>query len=158
MKKRCNQILTFVLAFFMPMMSYAHDVEVDEIFYNLNSETKEATVTYKGDSSENEDYTRSFRIPSSIIYNGTRYSVTAIGDGAFRNCFRLRSVTLPNTITSIGENAFAKCNGLTSFVVPGSVTSIGKKAFYLCTDITSISIPNSVQTIGSHAFFGCSSL
>ena len=115
MKKRCNQILTFVLAFFMPMMSYAHDVEVDEIFY-------------KGDSSENEDYTRSFRIPSSIIYNGTRYSVTAIGDGAFRNCFRLRSVTLPNTITSIGENAFAKCNGLTSFVVPGSVTSIGKKA------------------------------
>lgn len=133
MNKKCyNQILMLVLVLLVPLTGFAHDVEIGEIFYNLDNEKKEATVTYKGCCSDNEDYTRFVVIPSSVQYNGVRYTVTAIGDGAFNNCVRLRSVTIPNTVTSLGEKAFAKCNGLTSFIIPNSVTSIGKKAFYLC--------------------------
>ena len=158
MKKSYNKILMSILAVFMPIMSYAHDVEIGEIFYNLDNNSKEATVTYKGSNPDNEDYTRFVVIPSTITHNGTKYSVTGIGACAFNNCLRLRAVAIPNSVKSIGDKAFAKCNGLTSFTIPESVTSIGKKAFYLCTDINSINIPNSVQSIGSHAFFGCSSL
>ena len=155
MEKGYNKILLTVLAVLLPLVSYAHDVEIGEIFYNLNENSKEATVTYKGCNPENEDYTRFVVIPSTITHKGTKYSVTGIGDCAFYNCIRLRAVAIPNSVTSIGDKAFAKCNGLTSFTIPGSVTSIGNRAFYLCTDINTINIPNSVQSIASHAFFGC---
>ena len=81
MNRSLNQILMLVLVLLVPLMSFAHDVEIDEIFYNLDNEKKEATVTYKGCCSDNEDYTRFVVIPSSVQYNGVRYTVTAIGDG-----------------------------------------------------------------------------
>ena len=86
MKKSYNKILMSILAVFMPIMSYAHDVEIGEIFYNLDNNSKEATVTYKGSNPDNEDYTRFVVIPSTITHNGTKYSVTGIGACAFNNC------------------------------------------------------------------------
>ena len=37
-------------------------------------------------------------------------SVTNIGDGAFRWCGSLQSVTIPNSVTKIGDGAFYSCN------------------------------------------------
>ena len=88
------------------MISYAHDVEIGEIFYNLNDNTKEATVTYKGCNPNNEDYTRFVVIPSSITHNGSKYSVTGIGDCAFYNCIRLRDVDGVDVCAEV-ESSFA---------------------------------------------------
>ena len=85
-------------------------------------------------------------------------SVTSIGDGAFRDCSGLTSVTIPNSVASIGNNAFSDCSGLTSVTIPNSVASIGVFAFYGCSGLTSVTIPNSVTSIGSYAFWGCSGL
>ena len=85
-------------------------------------------------------------------------SVTSIGDNAFFNCIGLTSVTIPNSVTSIGDSAFAHCYGLTSVTIPNSVTSIGKGAFWECRGLTSVTIPNSVTSIGNSAFDGCSGI
>lgn len=85
-------------------------------------------------------------------------SVTSIGEYAFQGCFVLTSITIPDSVTSIGEFAFRGCNWLTSITIPNSVTSISRYAFEGCTWLTSITIPDSVTSIGESAFQGCSSL
>ncbi len=102
-------------------------------------------------------------IPETVSYEGTTYSVTAIGEAAFGGIFArtsLISVTIPNSVTSIGEQAFYGCSSLTSVSIPNSVTSIsiGEAAFYDCSSLTSANIGNGVTSIGNYAFSGCSSL
>ena len=84
--------------------------------------------------------------------------LTSIGNGAFRGCSGLTSVTIPNSVTSIEQSAFEGCSGLTSVTIPNSVTSIGGGAFYGCSGLTSVTIPNSVTSIRDQAFYGCRSL
>ena len=60
------------------------------------------------------------------------YTVTGIGDWAFSDCDRIKSVIIPNTVTSIKMRAFSSCRGLTSIIIPESVTSIGRSAFQGC--------------------------
>ena len=105
--------------------------------------------------------------------------VTIIGQGAFRNCSSLTSITLPSGVTSIGKYAFYECGSLTSINMPDGVTSIGTSAFFACTNLTSITLPDeletiellafansglrlielpSIMTLGYRAFFGCKDL
>ncbi len=74
------------------------------------------------------------KIGSYIIPN----SVTSIGNGAFRNCANLTSVSIPNSLTSIEYGAFYGCSGLTSVTIPNLVSSIGGAAFSGCSGLTSI--------------------
>ncbi len=70
-------------------------------------------------------------------------SVTSIGNGAFSECSKLTSVTIPDSVTSIGVYAFSGCSGLTSITIPDSVTSIGNGAFSDCSGLTSVTFQNS---------------
>ena len=140
---------------------FAHDFEVDGIYYNITSETdKTVAVTYQGNSYfENiGEYSGSVTIPESVTYSGSTYSVTSIEDWTFSYCSSLTSVEIPNSVTSIGEAAFRYCSSLTSVEIPNSVTSIGDYAFEHCSSLTSVEIPNSVTSIGDDAFSWCSSL
>lgn len=85
-------------------------------------------------------------------------SGTSIGKFAFRNCFSLTSIILPNSVTLIDEYAFHSCFALTTVVIPNGLTTIGGYAFYRCSALTSIEIPDHVTTIATHAFNGCVSL
>jgi len=93
-------------------------------------------------------------IPAQI--NGK--PVTKIASSAFRNCYKLTSVTIPNSVTKIDGVAFERCISLTSITIPDSVTSIGEYAFERCISLTSVTIPNSVTSIGAMAFELCTSL
>ncbi len=125
-------------------------VTINGIAYELNGKT--ATVVSGG------NYTGTIVIPSSVTYKSVTYSVTSIGNSAFRGCSGLTSVTIPNSVTSIGSWAFYYCSGLTSVTIPNRVISIGNEAFYECSGLTSVTIPNSVTSIGEWAFYGCSGL
>ena len=94
------------------------------------------------------------------IVDGNDYSITSIGNQAFRYNMSLRSVEIPNTITSIGNYAFDACSNLTNvdFSKATGLTSIGIDAFFGCSNLTGITIPNSVTSIGRDAFHGCRSL
>ena len=153
-------ILTIVIMLYVALPTLAHDFEVNGIYYNILDKSAKTVVTYKGSNynSYTNEYTGSVIIPSSVTYNGTTYSVTSIGWGAFFGCTGLTSVTIPNSVTSIGSSAFRDCSGLTSVTIPNSVTSIGDYAFEDCTGLTSVTIPNSVTSIDYYAFYNCTGL
>ena len=116
---------TLILSVLFSISASADVVEVDGIYYDISETT--ATVTY-GDN----EYSGDIVIPESITYNGSKYSVTSIGELAFIYCSGLTSIAIPNSITSIGESAFEGCSILTSVTIPNSVTSIGGSAFSYC--------------------------
>ena len=167
-----RQNLLYLLTMLISLISvnaYAHDIEVKNsdgqtIYYNYirnnNDLITGLEVTYRGDTynTYSNEYSGKIVIPASVSYQYRNYSVTGIGEYAFRGCSGLTSITIPNSVTFIGEGAFKDCTGLTSITIPNSVTSIGKSAFYNCTGLTSITIPNSVISIYDSAFSGCSGL
>lgn len=148
--KKLLSIFTLML---LPMLASADAIEIDGIYYNLETEKNQAEVTrnpnkYKGD----------VVIPESVTYKDAIYSVTSIGEYAFLYCSGLTSITIPGSVISIRREAFNGCSGLNSIIIPNSVNSIGFGAFSGCSGLTSITIPNSVIEIGSDAFCQCSSL
>ncbi len=138
--------------------SWAYDFQVDGIYYNiLSSEDLTCEVTYR--TTSYTSYSGTVVIPETVTYNGTTYSVTEIGESAFRYCTGLTHVTIGNSVTSIGNYAFRSCSGLTGdLTIPESVTSIGGEAFYYCTGLTSLTIGESVTNISVWAFAYCTGL
>ena len=159
-----QRLLTTLTAALIALSAWANGTMIDGIYYELDSSTKTASVTYTGtgiNKSYNPSstaYTGSITIDAAVPFGGTIYTVTSIGDWAFRDCTGLTSITIPNSVTSIGDRAFGGCTGLTSITIPSSVTSIGNYAFWGCTGLPSIDIPNSVTSIGQDAFENCTGL
>ena len=154
----------------------AYAFKVDGIAYNKNGDGKSVYVSYGG------DYTGPVTIPERVTYDGATYSVTSIGEFAFKDCTGLTSVTIPTSVTSIGEEAFRCCTGLTSVTIPNSVTTIGYSAFggtpwynnqpdgvvYIgkvayefkgeMASGTAINIKEGTVSISGYAFYGCTGL
>ena len=146
----------------LPLVASAHDIEVQNadgvtIYYNYINNGTELEVTFRGSyyDSHSGEYQGNVAIPEEVTYMNRTRKVTSIGEGAFRQCYGLTSVTIGNSVTSIGERAFYDCSRLTSVTIGNSVTSIGTGAFEYCSGLTSITIPNSVTSIKSGAFRSC---
>ena len=159
-----KQLLLFAMIL-LPLVASAYDIEVQNadgvtFYYNYINNGTELEVTFRG-SSYNDysyEYQGNVVIPEEVTYMNRTRKVTSIGDRAFYDCYKLTSVTIPNSVTSIGNRAFQYCHGLTSVTIPNSVTSIGQSAFSGCSSLRSITIPNSVTSIGNCAFLNCSGL
>jgi len=137
----------------------ADRVNIGDLYYNLRAagQTAEVTSQIGSDPYWTTSITTA-NIPESVVYLGTTYSVTGIGERAFYRCNHLSTVTIPGSVTTIGNYAFNGCSGLTSVTIGNSVESIGNSAFYGCENLSSLTIPNSVTSIGEYAFSGCSGL
>ena len=124
------------------------DYEYD---YTINTEDGTATITkFRALVDGSYDIT----IPTDF----GRFSVTAIGDDAFRGCSALKKVTIPQSVTSIGDSAFAGCHNLDSLTINDAAASIGSRAFTECPLATKLSLGKKITTIGDYAFFDCRGL
>lgn len=178
--------LSLLAAFFLNQTSvFAYDFHSTSpsghvLYYRIINDS-EVFVTWQYSSGMSYDsLSGSVTIPPSVLHSGKTYSVTGIDDNAFKSCWYLTSITIPNTVVSvglqsfyfcsslytihwgssvqtIGASAFENCSSLTNIDIPNSVVSIGNHAFEYCTAVSSISIGNSVTTIGERAFSNCSS-
>lgn len=94
------------------------------------------------------------KIPASVTIEKANYNVTEIRANAFKNCRKLKSVSIGKNITSIGASAFEGCTSLKKLSIPSKVASIGKKAFSKNSKLTDVTIGASVKSIGASAFAG----
>ena len=102
-------------------------VEIDGIYYNLNSDAKTAEVTYGSQA-----YVGDIVIPASITVDDVVYNVTSIGKETFSYCQNLTSVDIPEGVTIIGSNAFYLCQNLVSITIPSTLENIGNGMFRYC--------------------------
>ena len=79
-------------------------IEVEGIFYKLNSEKNTATVVE--DTINDYQTIVDLVIPETITHNEANYIVNNIGDGAFMGCPKLTTIELPSTMETIGMAAF----------------------------------------------------
>lgn len=131
------------------------------IYYNIVSEGNlTAEVTYSGNSYDvvANEYAESIVIPEKVTQMGKTYSVIGISKDAFRNCSRVRSVTIPESVKTIGEGAFKGCSGLQTIKLPNGINEINESVFEDCTTMLSVNLPDSLEKIADKAFKGCSSL
>ena len=133
------------------LQGHAYDFDVNGIYYNKTGDST-VEVTYVENGAGNSDfYSGSITIPRRVSKDNVTYTVTAIGDYAFRSCGELTGVSIPDVVTSIGSYAFSGCKKLGAVSLPSSVTTIGDCAFYGCCSLTSMTFPEGVQSIGNSA-------
>ena len=83
--------------------------------------------------------------------------VKSIGNYAFYNCQKLKSITIPDSVTCIGNWAFEGCISLTTITLPDSITEIGYGAFYN-SGLKHLTIPDGVTEIFNFTFDRCPDL
>ena len=147
-----KKLLSLMLAI---VMLFSITVSIDISAYALTSgdyecSVKNGTATITKDNGLESDIT----IPSDI----DGYSVTAIGNYAFKGCWSLENVTIPDSVISIGSGAFSNCSCLISIDIPNSVTSIGNSAFFYCESLNSVTLPKNIKVIKYMMFENCKNL
>lgn len=141
--------ICFLFVLLFCTYGYAHDIEVDGIFYNYNQSSQSVSVTYKvmNGTSYSGCYSGNIVIPSEITYKGKKLAVESIGKRAFDNCADLLSVSLPNSIITIEQQAFRNCKKLSKIDLPNSLKTIESGAFDNCRDIGTLYIPSNVTKV-----------
>ncbi|MBQ8424631.1 MAG: leucine-rich repeat domain-containing protein, partial [Clostridia bacterium] len=120
-----------------------NEVSLNDKDFEIVTEGKNVILKkYKG----NKDFV--------IVPNG----VTEIGEEAFANNEKVKTIILPNTVEKIGESAFAICENLEKINVPSSVKEIEQIAFGNCKKLKSLDIPYGVTEIKELTFANCKSL
>ena len=151
--------------------SYTEIFDSGDLKYGvIDSNAKTVEVIRFADGYQPTGY--ELRIPDTVSKQGEldkEYTVTSIGDNAFKDCqyLSIKEIDLPKGLKSIGESAFA---GFTSIMgISGfsfdQLTTIGKSAFAGCTSLQYwgsmmdyLELPGNLTTIGESVFEGCTSI
>ena len=83
-----------------------------------------------------------------VVFNGT--DLKEIGWGAFLNCIRLRTVSLPVQLRTIETIAFANCSSLATVRVPDQCR-VGDQAFVSCSNLNSVEL-SPTAILGHYVF------
>ena len=84
--------------------------------------------------------------------------LTNLGNAAFYECYRLKTVQFPESLKTISESAFLECKALESISFAEGLQVIESGAFQSCNNLTTLDIPNSIETLGDKCFSYCKSL
>ena len=168
-----NQLL-FLTLLLLPILARGYDACINDIYYNLDNSTMEASVTYSYQRySPTYSYKGSIKIPEIVLNNGKEYRVTSIGETAFWTCTGLTSLTLPKSIKKIDMQAFDGCINLTAVHISDLAAwcqiNFGLDegnnplwfAHHLYLDdkeIIDLCIPDNITYVNSYAFSGGSSI
>ena len=90
-----------------------NEVDYGGLFFTINPEDKTAVLSRANSSNplfSQEQALIDIEIPSFMYHNDEKYTVTGIGDRAFRECHALKSVDIPTSVVSMLRDAFFTAN------------------------------------------------
>lgn len=92
-------------------------------------------------------------IPATLRIQGHKLKVTSIGKNAFRNCKKLKRITIGSNIQKIGSGAFRSCIRLKKiFIQTKQLRKLGKHAFGGIPEKVSVRIPKGISRKQSKMF------
>lgn len=130
-----------------------NDFKIDNLYYRITSDSTVA-IAPKDKKGGNKALAGDIVIPERVKKGKKEYVVTSVDTEAFKDCEKIKSITLPNTVIEIGGYAFKGCYGLSSVALPANLNEIGYFAFEYCTQLKSLDLPASLTKIGQGAFSG----
>ena len=176
MRRFTLQMMLLALAtMVMPIGAWAHDFEINGIYYNITSSTEDMTmtveVTFCGDGHDPilpSPYEGNIVIPPTVTYENRTYSVTKIGFLAFAYAHEVSSVSIPESVKEIEGRVFFEKEGSVDIYIT-DLTAWCNVYFQnkFCTNfnlyangqlIDELVIPESVAAINSYTFNGCKSI
>ena len=128
MKHLLHKITLMVAAVMLAISASAVKFEYKGVFYNLDLDSKTASVTYTGEPPEGNTYSGEISIANKFKYEGAYYRVTSIGEKAFYGCDGIVYVKIGGLVTSIASQAFGN-NSMKSLIIPSQVVTIAEDAF-----------------------------
>ncbi|MBE6267422.1 MAG: T9SS type A sorting domain-containing protein [Bacteroidales bacterium] len=128
MKHLLHKITLMVAAVMLAISASAVKFEYKGVFYNLDLDSKTASVTYTGETPEGNTYSGEISIANKFKYEGEYYRVTSIGEKAFYGCDGIVYVKIGGLVTSIASQAFGN-NSMKSLIIPSQVVTIAEDAF-----------------------------
>jgi hypothetical protein len=162
---KTNHLIFSLLLILTHLSSYADIVKVGHATYSTDWYEETATLTkFKADYND-----INVVIPEKIKVDDYYYTVTAVGDEAFRPNEEgtdsyseyldyIETLELPNSITSIGNKAFKQMKKLKEIKLPENLETMGEYAFDGCSSLTELTFPQNLKIIEEYTCYYCSSL
>lgn len=122
----------------------------EHVSFSLNEDERSYTVV-----GALEGLSDTLVIPSTYLGK----PVTAIKENAFADIDTFTSVSIPDTVVKIGQGAFRGCDGLLTLTLPNSNDlDVGNGAFAMCKSLTTVNLGSSLKEIPGYGFEGCTAL
>lgn len=84
--------------------------------------------------------------------------LTVIEDDAFGNCLNLKEIEFPSGLTAIMSRAFASCRALSVIRLPDALNALWGGAFDTCLSIKQIALPEAIAELPNACFKHCEGL
>ena len=151
-----SALTAIVLLCLMPFPPLRAHAESGRIGNDITWELKDGVLTLTGtgatDSFQSQQNSPLYAVRLDISEIVIGEGITELGSNVFTTVFfKLKSLTLPDSLRRIGSNNFTG-NALEEINLPPALEYIGEHAFEASTGITELVIPDSVQEIGDYAF------
>ena len=126
------------------------EMELNTLYYSYEESNHVATVVCYAGYPIGE-----VTIPETVTHNNETYTITNIGEGAFRYAGGITKINMPSTIVAIDDYAFAGCTHLTSLTLPAVTSSIGEYVFQNCIGLEYIvALESTAPIVSEHSFDG----
>ena len=145
-------IVLLAVAMSATFSASAYDFIYENLLYSYMTDKSKLAVVGRSDRSEP---IVNLVIPSTITVSGKALTVAAIYPEAFSNDAYLETAKIPGAVTTIKDYAFKDCAKLKSVTLGEGLKTIGSHSFSGCPLLTELKIPNSVTTIEPYAFRNC---
>jgi hypothetical protein len=113
--------------------------EKGDVVKDRNKKAEYAVTKIEDKKSGTAAYTKStdknataISVPNTVKVDGVTYKVTSVQTEAFKNCKKLKSITIGSNITAINKRAFQGCSSLKTITIKSTkltAKSLSSKAF-----------------------------